>query len=142
VLRHYVETDPAWIRGALLGGSFGGRFYCGLSVLGVAAKPPRVFVWAYCEEFYNKAGAAIPGSASSQPAVLRISGSGPSTTILGFAVPRSGSLYGPEIRRLFPQRLLAAIFAGGPAVDQTEAQLQARADADLRSGVLPSPSTG
>lgn len=142
LLRHYVETDPAWIQGALLGGSFGGRFFCGLSVMGADASPSRVYIWAYCKEFYNKGGVAAPGSASSIPAVLQISGSGSATKVSGFAVPGSGSLYDPDVRRLFPPRLLTVIFAGRQVVDQTDTQLQARAEKALQAGELPSPSTG
>jgi hypothetical protein len=141
-LRHYVETDPTWIRGALSGGSYGGRFFCGLNVLGDIENPPRVYIWATCEEFYDNDGTATLGSAASLPAALRVAGAGSTTRVIGFAVPRSGSLYGPDVRRLFPHRLVATIFAGGHAVDQTDAQLRARAGAALRAGLLPSASSG
>ncbi len=87
---HFIEHNPGWIHRAVSSRST--RSFCAYIVLGTA--PYRVFVYAHCTD----------GTTSSAPAGALHTASRDSTgPVVGFEIPRDGTLYGPDLARIFPQ---------------------------------------
>ena len=140
VYRAYLEEDPLPRELAIVAAGFGGRPYCALRVLDQSTK--YAYLWIFCQEYYLKGGVLTPGSADDTPVRLTITGEGTATHVVGAAVPHSGRTEQAELKALFSPLAFSRsqAYSDGllttPGVDESAAQLRARAVADVRSGRL------
>lgn len=78
----------------------------------------EVFVWAICQLAGDPSG-----TATSAPVVITLSGDG---LITGVEMPRDGSLWGDDVRAMFPEDLWSAIFFETADIDGMWAHIQSR----------------
>lgn len=93
-----------------------GAGYCEWEILGQEGQ--EVYLWAICQVADDPDGAA-----TSAPVVVRISSDG---KIAGVEMPRDGSLYGEDIRAMFPKKLHNTIFDQDVDVEGMWAHIQSR----------------
>lgn len=77
-----------------------GAGYCEWEILGQEGQ--EVYLWAICQ-----VAGEPDGSATSAPVVVTLSSDG---MIAGVEMPGDGSLYGEDIRAMFPKKLHNTIF--------------------------------
>lgn len=78
----------------------------------------EVFVWAICQLAGDPSG-----TTTSAPVVITLSGDG---LITGVEMPRDGSLWGDDVRAMFPEDLWSAIFFETADIDGMWAHIQSR----------------
>ncbi len=142
-LRRFFMSDGDWLSRGLGGPNFGGRVYCGLSVLGSSPDQRRLYLWVYCQEFYRTTGAeteeehgaatnpVAEGTGLSAPVLAVVSGRGAQTVVEEWRLPGDGAAYAPTLRAMFPEELLEEALAGDPALVPAPDQLRAQAVREL-----------
>ncbi len=100
----------------------GGALACAVHVLGTdpenlaeVADARTVYVWAHCATVGTQVRTEM-----SLPAAVHL------TTPPTAEVPRDGSLYAPDVRRIFPERLRASLDASQAYVEELEAEVGRR----------------
>lgn len=138
-LRRYFMSDDDWLRRGVGGPSFGGRVYCGLSVLGSSPDQSRLYLWVHCQEYYAAEGAEVgeargpavggvaEGTGVSAPVLAVVSGRGAVTVVQTWRMPADGAAYAPTLRAMFPEELLEEALAGDSEVVPAPEELRARA---------------
>ena len=140
VFRDYLENSEASEKAAVSATGYGGRAYCALRVLDQSAR--YAYLWAACQEYYLDAPTLKGGSAGSVPVRLTITGAGASTRVLAIAVPHDGAPERAELKALFSPLAFTRSLAysdglsNAPGLDESDAELRARAAADVQSGRL------
>ncbi|BEP15601.1 hypothetical protein acdb102_39120 [Acidothermaceae bacterium B102] len=140
VFRTYLEDNPAAHQVGVSFAGYGGRVYCGLQVLDQSAH--QADLAAFCQEFYLKGTVLTEGSGSFVPARLTFTGAGAATRVNAIAVPRDGHPLLADLKKLFSPLAYGRWLRfydgelGGPGVDESAAELKARAVADVQSGRL------
>ncbi len=93
--------------------AFGGRVFCAHEEMGrddnSETNPVKVYVWAYCTEYYRVGRDIKTGSAMSVPLVLTLKRIEGIDTIMAYKMPRNGSFYAPDVREMFPENIQDAI---------------------------------
>ncbi|MES2436893.1 MAG: hypothetical protein V4519_02685 [Patescibacteria group bacterium] len=81
--------------------NFGGKAFVSFKRIGEELQnlDHIIYMWVLAEEYYKENGILKEGSGTSLPIVLHISGSGTTKIV----VPRDGSAYTNDIKRLFPE---------------------------------------
>jgi hypothetical protein len=142
-LRRYFMSDDDWLRRGVGGPNFGGRVYCGLSVLGSSPDERRLYLWVHCQEYYAAEGAEVgemrgsalggvaEGTGSSAPVLAVVSGRGAQTVVEEWRRPGDGASYEPTLRAMFPEHLLTKVFDGEPDLVPTPEELRAQAVREL-----------
>ncbi|MDX6243077.1 MAG: hypothetical protein QOE76_800 [Frankiales bacterium] len=141
-VRRYLETTDL-SKSAGITTSFHGQEYCGINILGRSTDRDRLFTWVVCEEYYNDAGVATLGSATSEALLVKVTGNGANTIVHGAEAPQGDAAYAANVRRVFDAKAAAEVLSGAPIkVDQSDAALAARAHADLAAGRLEQTAPG
>jgi hypothetical protein len=115
---------------------FGGRVYCGTTIVDSNRSGSILYAWARCQEIYVKDGRLAEGAGASGPLWVSVHRSGPTSSIINAEAPRQQHL-DADYRRLFPPRLRALLSQGGSngiAARISDEELLAQARADLESG--------
>lgn len=91
--------------------AFGGKLFCAYEKLGASedTASPRLFIWALCQEYYGEKS-LDRGSGLSLPVVLFLQKAGSAFTITSSKIPGNGTLYGKDVKTLFPQDTWDSIF--------------------------------
>lgn len=118
---------------------------CGVRVLGESQSGTReLYAWVKCLEFYDEGAGIRNGVGFSSSAVIHVTGTGASTSIIKVDFPRQANLK-KDIKRLFPPDMHETLIAGHIPVSPDDQQLLEKAKRDLGGGTIyqisPSPAT-
>ncbi len=85
----------------------GGNVFASYVVLGEAHNGSTTtrYIWADIESFVAENGAIKPESGSSIPIAVDLITRDGEDVVVGYRVPRDGSYYGPDIRKIFPKNV-------------------------------------
>ena len=105
-------------------GSFGGQVYCASHILGSAQKESttEAYLWVLCQEYYWENGKLALGTGASLPVALILESRDGDYSVTGHRVPRDGSLYGKDVRSIFPRSIQAEILSVDPSEYNQRAQ--------------------
>lgn len=121
--------------------AWGGRIYCETVIVSTSASGDDLYVWALCAQVYAKDGTATVGSGQSGPLVMHVrhrvdaGGTLVVTGVNGIDYPRPQT-FNEDIDRLFPSDIVDLMHSGELDVEPMEADLLARAQADVDAGRL------
>ncbi len=102
------HTVDMYLDQYFLNPSFGGKVFVAHKILGT--DQGKLYVWVFAQEFYVKGNMLEKGTGKSCPAVLKTGpGNAEEIDIIGHKLPRSGSLYSKDIRKMFPSEVQKAI---------------------------------
>ena len=105
---------------------FDGEVYCAFDYL---QDPPtaagEIYIWALCLEFYGEPDQLQEGSGISLPVALQIQEGDGQFQVTGHLFPGNGSLYGPDVKEIFPASTWGAIL---PVTDEEQDQYNLRAN--------------
>lgn len=89
-----------------------GKIFASYFILGEehAGATTTRYIWANIESFTNEQGKVELKSGFSGPIALTIIRRDDKEAVVGHQVPRDGNLYGPDIRKIFPQNIQDKIF--------------------------------
>ncbi|HEV7472515.1 MAG TPA: hypothetical protein VGN90_00605 [Pyrinomonadaceae bacterium] len=99
-----------------LGGTgFGGKAFCAYKVLDIEQTGADVneYVYAVCQEYYDKNGVLTKGTGSGLPVALLLHKQADGYQVVSHRVPGDGSRYSRDVEQIFPKRTHAEIFAAG-----------------------------
>lgn len=106
----------------------------------MSADVHSAYVWVLCQELYLSGGTVMEGTGVSVPVLVTMSGSGPSTTVTSWRMPRDGSAYAGDIRAMFPAAVAARALAQDVHPSPSLDQMKAVAARDLRTAATTSPA--
>ncbi len=100
VIKDYLERKVA-------GKGFGGKAYCAYEVLDAEnGASERLYLWAFCQEYYRKNQKLEAGTGSSSPVALIIRKKHEKVDVLSHQRPGDGSQYGPSLKAMFSKKAL------------------------------------
>jgi hypothetical protein len=118
---------------------WGGRIYCDTALISASRNADNLYVWALCAQVYVKDGEATLGSTTSAPVVMHVTHHVAADRSLvvdhinGIDYPHDDT-YQADIDQLFPARIVNDIRTERMGVKPSQADLLARAQADVEAG--------
>jgi hypothetical protein len=90
---------------------FNGKIYCEYDVLDaeIAGVNGKLYLWAFCQEYYHKDQKLEAGTGGSFPVVLTIRQENNQVEVISHQKPRDGSLYAIDMPVMFSKKALAII---------------------------------
>ena len=135
-LRGQLAADPT-VRTQMLGRAESrGTLLCGIRVLGGNAEHTQLFAWLACGDFTTGPGAELL-SATSEPAVLTVTGHGAGIRVDSVALPRQQHLEA-DLTQMFPPAVADQVRRGdltaSPALDELLQRAQQASQAGPQAG--------
>jgi hypothetical protein len=92
---------------------FNGNVYCEYDVLDaeIAGVDGKLYLWAFCQEYYRKGQNLESGTGGSFPVVLKIREENNQIKVISHQKPRDGSLYATDMPVMFSKKALTIIAA-------------------------------
>jgi hypothetical protein len=92
---------------------FDGKVYCEYDVLDaeIAGVNGKLYLWAFCQEYYREGQKLEAGTGGSFPVVLKIRQENNQIEVVGHQKPRDGSLYTADMPVMFSKKALAIVAA-------------------------------
>lgn len=105
---------------------FNGQVYCEYDVLDaeIADVNGKLYLWAFCQEYYRKGEKLESGTGGSFPVVLTIRRENNQVDIVSHQKPRDGSLYATDMPVMFSQKALAIIYSETKEQNQRVVRMQ------------------
>jgi len=88
----------------------------------------KVYVWAYCEEYYQENGQLKMGFGVSEPVLVTMEAKDGALVAKSYKEPGNGSLYAPSIKEMFPEKYTQDAI-NGFSVDQLKPSPKEQAEA-------------
>lgn len=90
---------------------FNGTPYCAYEVLGVDVtdRGYSLYLWALCQEYYQKDNKLELGTGSSFPVALVVHRDGEKLEAVSHRQPRDGALYAEDLPMIFPANILSIL---------------------------------
>jgi hypothetical protein len=120
---------------------WGGRMYCETTLISASPNADDLYVWALCTQVYVKDAKATIGSAKTEPVVMHVThhvdtdGTLVVDRVNGIDYPHYDN-YFADIARLFPTSIVDGMRSGQLDIKPSQADLLARAQADVDAGRL------
>lgn len=111
ISEHERSVIEAYLNEQVLKPRFGGTVFSEFEVLGTNAWKNEVYVWALIQEFSKHGDHVLGGTGLSAPLVLKIKERSRSFQVVRHLLPRDGSDYEGDIRKMFPKHIEHKIFA-------------------------------
>ena len=92
------------LKSNLANANFGGKVFISYEELSSkkAVANQTHYIWALIQEYYKEGGLIKEGTGTSLPLVIHLEKIGEQFKVLGHEIPRDGSRYHADIKRLFP----------------------------------------
>lgn len=88
--------------------SYNGKLFCAHHLYGFDEDKEnnqvKVYVWAYCEEYYQEGGQKKMGFGVSEPVLVTMELKDGVLTATSYKEPGNGSLYASSIKEMFPEK--------------------------------------
>jgi hypothetical protein len=105
---------------------FNGKVYCEYDVLDaeIAGVNGKLYLWAFCQEYYRKDQKLEAGTGGSFPVALTIRQENSQVEVISHQKPRDGSLYAADMPVMFSKKALAIISADPKEENKRVARMQ------------------
>jgi hypothetical protein len=105
---------------------FNGKVYCEYDVLdaAIAGVDGKLYLWAFCQEYYRKGRNLESGAGGSFPVVLKIREENNQIEVISHQKPRDGSLYATDMPVMFSKKALTIIAADPKEQNKRVARMQ------------------
>jgi hypothetical protein len=112
--------------------SYNGKLFCTHHLYGFDEDKEnnqiKVYVWAYCEEYYLENNQLKMGFGVSEPVLVTMETKDGALVATSYREPGNGSLYAPSIKEMFPEKY-AQDAINGFSVDQLKPSPKEQAEA-------------
>lgn len=108
---------------------FGGKAFCAYKVLEIEQKGEDIneYVYAVCQEYYDKDGELRKGTGSGLPVALILRKEGEAYKVVTHKVPGDGNRYSRDVEQIFPKRTHEEIFSAGSDYTSWKGEVEAEA---------------